>query len=131
MALDKTITRSRGRKALWVTHDVITRINIATLYAATTAGTRSWEITIQRCLSLSLMVGLCCRAGEITVTDQYPKTYTLLFRHIKVFLEAPPAPTADVPVMAPRARFMGSFKLHFCKGEKYGAPPSPLMMESR
>jgi hypothetical protein len=126
MVRDKTITRSPVREeTLWVTHDVIACINIALLYDAMTKGTLCWEVTIQRCLALSLMVGLCCRAGEITVASEYPATNTLLFKHVKVFLEAPPAPAAptyDVPAAPPRPRFMACFKLHFCKGHRYGRP---------
>lgn len=57
------------KETLWVTHDVVARMNIAILYAAATEGTRSWEVTIQQCLALLLMVGLCCRAGDITVAN--------------------------------------------------------------
>jgi hypothetical protein len=63
------VTRSHSQDTdVWLTYDVIARMNAAVLRTSVVDGTWSWELTIEKCLALSLMVALCCRAGEVTRT---------------------------------------------------------------
>ncbi|KAK4242520.1 hypothetical protein C8A03DRAFT_29280 [Achaetomium macrosporum] len=47
------------------------RMTTALLREALIHGTRSWEVVVQRCLSLCLMAALACRAGEATKSSMY------------------------------------------------------------
>ncbi|KAK3377162.1 hypothetical protein B0T24DRAFT_236188 [Lasiosphaeria ovina] len=125
-----TLTRAPVREEkLWIMHDVVGRMTTALLREALVHGTRSWEVTIQRCLALCLMAALCCRAGEVSRSNLYQGMETLCYEHITVHLEPaepprdPPPATVAVAEPAsslppPRPRFVASFELRYRKGEK-------------
>lgn len=109
-----TLTRESMRdEKLWLMHDVVGRMTTAILRDAVTQGTQSWEITIQRCLSLLLMAALCCRAGDFTRSNMYDGLEVLRWEHVTVHLEAAESPS----------RFMAMLELQYCKGEKWVLPP--------
>jgi hypothetical protein len=110
-------------------HDVIGRMTTALLREALLEGTLSWELTLQRCLALCFMASLSCRAGEITRSDGYDQLETLQYKHITIHLEPVEPPRGPSPIAAdivpdpatlpqPSHRFVASFELHYCKGEK-------------
>lgn len=110
---------------MWLTHDVVARMNAAVLRNSVVNGTWSWELTIEKCLALAPIVALCCRVGGVTRTPGYKNTETLLYKHIKVTLGPVPEATPDCPGLVPRPRFAARVDLHDCMGYKYAPPPPP------
>jgi hypothetical protein len=68
-------------------HDVVGQMTTALLREALVEGTRSWEVTIQRCLALCLMASLCCRAGEVSWSNLYDGMETLCWEHVTIHSE--------------------------------------------
>ena len=74
-------------------------------------GTRSWDVTIHRCLGLVLQAATCSRSGDIRQTVNYKEPVHLRWEHITIKITG----TREQP----RMRML--IKLFYTKGHKYAA----------
>ncbi|KAM6513417.1 hypothetical protein FALCPG4_015840 [Fusarium falciforme] len=87
MIKEGVVTREPARAELmWITWDIIHRMNIAILRDAIDNGVLSWDYTIYKVLFLSFQCALACRVGDIMKTGLYESTICLQYRDVKIKL---------------------------------------------
>jgi hypothetical protein len=79
---DGAITAEPSRIKQWVTAALVLRLANFWLINALTQGTKSWDITISRLLSMVLMAGCASRAGEIARSPKYIKMECLCWKDV-------------------------------------------------
>ncbi|KAK9328329.1 hypothetical protein V1520DRAFT_313332 [Lipomyces starkeyi] len=80
LANEGKLLRGRWSKAEWLGTVLFEKMARAWLQTALDQGYLSWNVQISRLLSMSLVVALACRAGEVTVSHGYT-TESLTWRH--------------------------------------------------
>ncbi|KAK9312037.1 hypothetical protein V1524DRAFT_411146 [Lipomyces starkeyi] len=85
IANEGKLLRGRWSKAEWLGTVLFEKIARAWLQTALDQGCLSWDVQISRLLSISLVVALACRAGEVTVSHGYT-TESLTWRHVELKL---------------------------------------------
>jgi len=76
------ITAEPMRIKQWVTAILVLRLANFWLINALTNGTKSWDVTISRLLSIVLMAGCASRAGEIARSPKYVKMECLCWKDV-------------------------------------------------
>lgn len=66
---DGLITRQASRESQWVGAFLVRRLVTAHFTKALEQGTTNWDKTIQKALSIVLVAALCCRGGDIMMTN--------------------------------------------------------------
>ena len=77
-------------------------------------GTRSWDTVIYQALSVALVSGLGCRAGDVTLSNLY-KQECLRYKHIAITIDAyvsDPETSIDITTLSMKV------ELHHCKGHE-------------
>ncbi|KAL6413398.1 hypothetical protein AUP68_02907 [Ilyonectria robusta] len=71
---------------LWITSDIIRRMNNAIIRDAMENGTVSWDHDLQQALQLCMQSALAARAGDITRSKKYVGNECLLYKDVQVKL---------------------------------------------
>lgn len=83
----KQLIRGHYRPKTWIGFTTVSRIVRAYLQRAIDFGTRSWDITIARCLSLVLVSSLAARAGDVAHSRDFTGDEYMKYRDIELYLE--------------------------------------------
>jgi len=81
---DGELTAEPARIKQWVTAVLVLRLANFYLMNALTDGTKSWDITISRLLSIVLMAACASRAGEIARSPKYVKMECLCWKDVDI-----------------------------------------------
>jgi hypothetical protein len=81
---DGLVTNAQIREPLWITSDLILRMNTAIIKDAMEEGTMSWDYTIFSAMILSLQSALSARAGEIGRSPYYKGEEYLAYKDIDI-----------------------------------------------
>lgn len=80
------LTKDPQREAQWVGITLVKRMVKAMAEEAYTSGTRSWDCTISKILSVVLLSVLGSRAGDITLSQGYENAECLRWEHVHMKL---------------------------------------------
>lgn len=73
-----------AREKQWISAMLIRQMVMALFNDAFTNGTRSWDVTILKCLSLVFQAATCARAGDINQSSGYEAAVHLRWEHVTV-----------------------------------------------
>ncbi|KAK9236322.1 hypothetical protein V1525DRAFT_433883 [Lipomyces kononenkoae] len=85
LAKEGKLLRGKWSKDEWLGIVLFEKMARAWLQAALDQGCLSWDVQISKLLSVSLVVALACRGGEVTVSSGYT-TECLKWRHVELKL---------------------------------------------
>lgn len=81
------LTNDPQRETQWVGISLVKRMVKAMIEEAIESGTRSWDATIMKTLSIVLLSVLGCRCGDITLSAGYKNVECLRWEHIRIKLK--------------------------------------------
>ncbi|KAK5017462.1 hypothetical protein LTR16_001321 [Cryomyces antarcticus] len=107
---DKKLTKDPVREKQWLGCGVVHRLSLALIRDSLTHGTRSWDTTLYKALSLVLMAALSARGGDIArIGDYHGKgSICLCWKHVCV----------KVVRVDNQTTFAAEITLAFTKGNK-------------
>lgn len=80
------LTRGYQKQRSWISFMTVSRLVREFLEHALSKGTRSWDIVVAKCLSVTLVSALGCRAGDVMRAEGYSNDETLHWCDIRLVL---------------------------------------------
>ncbi|KAK5703447.1 hypothetical protein LTR17_022089 [Elasticomyces elasticus] len=109
------VTSGLAKKKTWIGFVTLSRMVRAYLTNAIEKGTLSWDITISRCLGVTLVAALGCRAGDVARSGYYKGLEYLRYEHIELTLVDLDPSVESTPTIA---NVQAIFTLLYTKGKK-------------
>jgi hypothetical protein len=82
----KKLFRGRWRERQWLGVNMLEKMSRSWLKLGLDAGCNSWDVHLQKLLSLVMLSALGCRSGELTLSSGYLDE-SMRWEHIKLELE--------------------------------------------
>lgn len=79
---DGKLTKETAREAQWIGAQLIKRMMAAFIQEALSEGTRSWDVTASKVLSMVLLAACAARAGDIVRSRLYEGLVCLCYKDI-------------------------------------------------
>lgn len=83
LANEKKLLRGKWSKTQWLGVALLEKMARAWLQSALDQGCLSWDVQLSKLLSISLVVALCCRAGEVSLSRGYTEEF-LRWEHVQL-----------------------------------------------
>lgn len=88
--LDRSLlTKDPAREAQWVGITLVKKMVIAVIEDATNGGTRSWDVTVSKILTLVLLGTLGARGGDLAQSDGYKGLEYSRWSHMEIKVKGP------------------------------------------
>jgi hypothetical protein len=81
------LTSEPKREKQWVSAYMVKRLVAVHLTDAIETGTRSWDVTVSKALSVVLLAALACRSGEVGHSQYYDNLACLCFKDITIKID--------------------------------------------
>jgi hypothetical protein len=114
LAKEKRLLRGRWRERQWLGANMLEKMARSWLRLGLDAGCNSWDVHLQKLLSIVMLSALGCRSGELALTGHYTEEY-MRWEHVTLKLEKGGNNTID--------DVQASILLCFEKGKKYFSSP--------
>ena len=101
---DGRVTKQPSIQKQWISAMLVRQMVGAIFRYAMTNSTRSWDVTIHKCLSLVLQAATCSRSGDTHQTEYYKEPVHLRWEHVFVKI----AGTLEKPSMRMLVRLFHS-----------------------
>ena len=94
LAKDKKLLRGRWRERQWLGVNMLEKTSRSWLQLGLDHGCNSWDIHLQKLLSVVMLSSLGCRSGELALSVHYTDEY-MRWEHIKLKLQNGGSNTVD------------------------------------
>jgi hypothetical protein len=85
LAKEKKLLRGRWRERQWLGANILEKISRSWLRLGLDAGCNSWDVHLQKLLSVVMLSALGCRSGELALSVHYKEEY-MRWEHITLKL---------------------------------------------
>jgi hypothetical protein len=86
LAKEKKLLRGRWRERQWLGANMLEKMSRSWLRLGLDAGCNSWDVHLQKLLSVVMLSALGCRSGELTLSELYKEEY-MRWKHVTLKLE--------------------------------------------
>jgi hypothetical protein len=86
LAKEKKLLRGRWRERQWLGANMLENMSRSWLRVGLNAGCNSWDVHLQKLLSVVMLSALGCRSGELTLSEHYTEEY-MRWKHVTLELE--------------------------------------------
>ena len=85
LAKEKKLVRGRWRERQWLGANMLEKMSRSWLRLGLDSGCSSWDVHLQKLLSIVMLSALGCRSGELALSVQYEEEY-MSWKHVTLKL---------------------------------------------